>query len=334
MADLTHTYIALASGTFPLGMAYVATSIRKQFGDSVEVRIFKYPTDLQDAITECSPDVFMFSNYVWNQNLGLAFAEKIKKINPQILVISGGPNFSQENTKQYEFLKNNAFVDFHVLGEGEVAAVELLCLYMNVEYSVNSLKNFGVRQSIYLYNDKLCKGNPINRIGAKKNECVSYNCDQQTSNICSLDDIGSPYLNGMLDEFFDNKLYPLIETNRGCPFSCTYCQQGEIYFNKISMRSTEMTIAEIDYIAEKMAVNSPGVARIEFADANFAMFKQDIKVTSHLRTIQDKYGWPRIIGCSTGKNKPGQVIESVEKVFPNTLVIANSMQSTNASTLK
>ena len=33
----------------------------------------------------------------------------------------------------------------------------------------------------------------------------------------------SPYLMGKLDEFFDGKLVPLIQTNRGCPFSCTFC---------------------------------------------------------------------------------------------------------------
>ena len=36
--------------------------------------------------------------------------------------------------------------------------------------------------------------------------------------IKDLDEIPSPYLTGMLDKFFDGKLTPFLETNRGCPF--------------------------------------------------------------------------------------------------------------------
>ena len=36
--------------------------------------------------------------------------------------------------------------------------------------------------------------------------------------------IPSPYLSGRLDQFLDGKLMPVIQTNRGCPFSCTFCR--------------------------------------------------------------------------------------------------------------
>ena len=37
---------------------------------------------------------------------------------------------------------------------------------------------------------------------------------------------------GVLDEFFDGKLAPLLETNRGCPFQCTFCVQGVRWYTK------------------------------------------------------------------------------------------------------
>ena len=44
--------------------------------------------------------------------------------------------------------------------------------------------------------------------------------------IKDLDEIPSPYLNGMMDKFFDGKLTPFLETNRGCPFTCSFCHTG------------------------------------------------------------------------------------------------------------
>ena len=43
---------------------------------------------------------------------------------------------------------------------------------------------------------------------------------------CRLEDLSeipSPYTTGMMDKFFSEKFIPAIQTNRGCPFSCTYC---------------------------------------------------------------------------------------------------------------
>ena len=51
----------------------------------------------------------------------------------------------------------------------------------------------------------------------------------------TLDDIPSPYLTGFLDKFFDGVLSPMLETNRGCPFSCSFCNTGDKYFQKSNM---------------------------------------------------------------------------------------------------
>ena len=44
----------------------------------------------------------------------------------------------------------------------------------------------------------------------------------------------SPYLNGDLDEFLDDpSLSPMLESNRGCPYSCTFCAWGVASGNKL-----------------------------------------------------------------------------------------------------
>jgi hypothetical protein len=64
------------------------------------------------------------------------------------------------------------------------------------------------------------------------------------------------------------------------------------------------------------------------------MFKQDLEICEHINMLQDKYSWPLNINCSTGKNKPERVMEAVSKLYPNSLIISNSMQSNNLETLK
>ena len=46
----------------------------------------------------------------------------------------------------------------------------------------------------------------------------------------------SPYLNGLFDELIKDCKYDIegtIETTRGCPFGCTFCEIGTKYYQKI-----------------------------------------------------------------------------------------------------
>ena len=46
-------------------------------------------------------------------------------------------------------------------------------------------------------------------------------------------DIPSSYLTGAMDEFFSHPIIPIIETTRGCPFSCSFCADGHASKNKV-----------------------------------------------------------------------------------------------------
>ena len=43
----------------------------------------------------------------------------------------------------------------------------------------------------------------------------------------TIEGIESPYLGGDLDEFLAAGMVPMLETNRGCPFRCTFCAWGD-----------------------------------------------------------------------------------------------------------
>tara|TARA_Y100000031_G_C8233753_1_gene392198 strand:+ start:153 stop:2252 length:2100 start_codon:yes stop_codon:yes gene_type:complete len=335
LANLTHDDIALANGTFPIGVGYVASALKAYFQNNIHVEIFKYPGDLERAILAKVPDAFLFSNYVWTQYLPMSFARRLKERFPDTLIIGGGPNISKDAKKQEEYLKNNTYIDFYILYEGEIPACLVLKNYLELECNINKLKDVELPSTITLLSDGTLKSGKIApRIGTTRKLPNESDLDNVVNLFSTYENLPSPYLTGLMDKFFDNRLYPLVETSRGCPFTCSYCQQGNHYFSKVAHNTIDRVKAELDYIADHMTKYSPGIFHIEITDPNFAMYSKDLEICEHIRGLQEKYKWPRFIGCSTGKNKPEIILNAVSKLMPDSLVISNSMQSTNVETLE
>ena len=85
-------------------------------------------------------------------------------------------------------------------------------------------------------------------------------CDETDSNTCSvevvflsdeknLDYIPSPFLTGLMDPFLKEGYYPILETNRGCPFSCTFCIWGISALNKVLKFSMDRVKKEFSYMS-------------------------------------------------------------------------------------
>ena len=138
---------------------------------------------------------------------------------------------------------------------------------------------------------------------------------------------------GLMDKFFLDGEIPLIETNRGCPFRCSFCQQGEDYFSKVIDFPIEVVISELNYIANMIGATGAKISALEIADANFGMYRRDYDICKHLRFLQDKQGYPKSIGCSTGKNKPEVILENISLLEPGTIILRSAIQSMNPETL-
>src|SRR5512135_312917 len=92
LSDLTHTGQLVASNTFPLGIGLIGANILREM-PGVRVELFKYPQDLDHALSREVPDVAGFANYSWTCNLGMAYAKRIKERWPHVVIIAGGPNY-------------------------------------------------------------------------------------------------------------------------------------------------------------------------------------------------------------------------------------------------
>jgi radical SAM superfamily enzyme YgiQ (UPF0313 family) len=316
LCDLTHETVILVSDTIPLNIGFVGAYAKKIHGEKIDLSLFKYAEKAIEAIKKNPPDILALSNYSWNSLLSERVAEIAKLINPKVVTVQGGPNVPHATELQLEFLKKRPNTDFHIIFEGEASFSNIVERVLKDRNNEQELFDDPINGAIFIHSDKnkgLIKG-------IKSQERIKF-----------LDDIPSPYLNGMLDEFFDGRLSPFVETNRGCPFKCSFCHTGNDYFQKVHMFSMERVREEFEYIAKKASKQQNTI--LHLADVNFGMFPRDREISSILVEMREKYNWPLSICGSTGKNNKERIID-ITSVFGDSFIVAMSTQSMSETVLK
>ena len=296
LGDLTYTTLSLATDAFPLNIGFIAAYAEKVFGSEIDLRLFKYVDDLEQALHEKTPDILGLSNYPWNFSLGLEFFRMARALSPKTICVMGGPNIPLEDESRTQFVKRNPLIDFYAYLEGEEAFATLVARAMETGLDREKMKSAPIDGFIHRISDtEAMKGTMLSR---RRN----------------LDEIPSPYLTGHMDKFFDGKLSPMMETNRGCPFSCTFCHEGNQLISKVNHFSIERVKAELDYIAAAVQRAPILISNLTFADPNFAMYERDYEIVEHIEKIQQRQNWPRSIFASTGKNKKERIAKALRKL--------------------
>jgi radical SAM superfamily enzyme YgiQ (UPF0313 family) len=315
LADLRYNSSGiLANDCMPLGVAYMKAVMDRDLPD-VQSRLFVYPEKLWDAIQEAPPDVLMLSNYMWCEALSFHFAQLLSSVKPDALIVMGGPNIPVEEERQIEYVRNHPEIDLYVLGEGDFLATEVVRQFLNAGMDKKRMGDGAIPSCVYRRSDG------------------SVHLEKMWDRHKEIDEIPSPWLTGIQDEFFDGKLAPLMETNRGCPFTCTFCVQGTRWYTKVHNFSVERIKEEVFYVARKIRELSPNMGTLRIADSNYGMFERDIEISGYLGETQKEYGWPIYIDATTGKNRPDRIIKSVEKVS-GALVLYQAVQSLDENVLR
>jgi radical SAM superfamily enzyme YgiQ (UPF0313 family) len=318
LCDLTYDTIILVSDTIPINIGFIGSYMKKIFGEKIDLSLFKYPNDAIQAIKNNPPDMICLSNYSWNSNLSEHVASIAKKFNPNVVTTQGGSNFPHELILQKEFLLNRLNTDIYTILEGEKSCSNI------VQRVLESDKD---RKKIF---EKPIDGCAFIHPDSKKSKEKIFVKGASLERIKDLDEVPSPYLTGILDKFFDGKLTPFIETNRGCPFTCSFCHTGADYFHKINKFSEDRVKEEIEYIGKK--TGKLGITSLHFADVNFGMYPQDRKTCEFIIKSKKKYGWPLQVMATTGKNSKARVIE-ITKILGNMFGVNMSMQSMDEQVL-
>ena len=309
-----HTAGILANDCMPLGVAYMKAVIDRD-NPAAAARLFVYPDVLLEALKSAPPDVLMLSNYVWNEALSREFFRIAKMLNPNVLTVMGGPNLALEPARQIAYLDQNPEIDVYITGEGDFAANDLLNVFMDTGLSHKVFGARGIQSAMW----RTPEGQVVrNDTHARRRE---------------INDIPSPWLGGAQDDFFDGRLAPMIETNRGCPFTCTFCAQGTSWYSKVNNFDIERVKEEIHYIARRIKDKSPNMGTLRIADSNYGMFERDIEISGFIGKMQRDYNWPTFIDATTGKNRPERIIKSVEQVN-GALVLYQAVQSLDEDVLR
>lgn len=152
------------------------------------------------------PNVIGFSCYIWNIEKTMEVANLLKKVDPELVIVLGGPEVSYNAIQWMERIPE---VDFIVTGEGEQTFKRLL----------TEIENSG----------------DVSHVPG-----LAYRLDGKVhinlqSNKLDLRNIPSPY-RFLEDQDALSKRITYVETSRGCPFTCQFClssiETGVRYFDR------------------------------------------------------------------------------------------------------
>ena len=221
------------------------------------------------------PYLVAFSCSVWNMEFNKALAKRIRERYPACVIVFGGHNIRENDVF---LLENEPYIDILMFGEGETVFTALL------------------------------KALPKNSLETVDN--IAYRSDgdyvrTKRSIFSDLSVLPSPYLTGVFDGLMERNpgtdWLAVLETNRGCPYSCAYCDWCAGH--RMRHFPLEKVQKEILWFAEH---------RVEYifcADSNFGMFDRDVEIARTLVRTKREFGYPKVFRPCYEKNSADRVFE-------------------------
>jgi len=239
-------------------------------------------------------DILFASLYTWNRSNTEKILERYKQLNPNGKIVVGGPHTLENDYNLYDYV---------VFGEAETCA-NLIVDKINGS-NITSIPNTKSKYLTQFYEEKV------------------------------LDFSVSPYLNQKeslirLKNSSPVNLKIIFETNRGCPYGCTFCDWGQATMSKIRIRPIDIIKKELELFSELE------VTGMFLADANFGILKRDIEIAEYIADLKVKTGYIKSLYYSAAKNNAENNLR-ISEIFYNSGLIQNyvfSLQHTDSSVLK
>ena len=290
---------------YSIGRLVAYLKSKKNFESSFEFdKTFIFRDKIEDYIQKCKDsEILLCSCYVWNWEITKFLAFEVKKINPNCLIIFGGP---QVPNRTEDFFEKYPFVDILVHGEGEYIIENIFNEFLNT-------KNFS---DILGIETKNFKNPPQPRIK-------------------DLNSLPSPYLTNVIWDLVEKiegiQYIATWETNRGCPYQCTFCDWGSLTNSKMTNFSDEKLYAEIEWFGKNK------ITYIDCCDANFGIFQErDLHLATKLKEQALKTGFPEKFRAAWAKFASDKIIPIAKELQAGGILkaVSLSLQSLDETTLE
>jgi putative methyltransferase len=280
---------------------YLRESVERNFGES---------------LTE-PPDVLGLSCYTWNWELQCKVARWAKERNPNCLVVAGGPD---PDYKDPEFFSKHSYIDIIVVKDGEIPFTKIL------ETLLLGGRDFRSIPGLYLP----ASGPALGIFG----DSAPVHLYTGPTEVPAVFDF-SPYIEQselyerIMAQLGNRWINATWETNRGCPYSCSFCDWGSATMSKVRRFDMGRVEAEVDWLGKI------GVSYIFLADANFGILPRDVDIADRLAEVRAKYNFPRGIYYCSAKNNPDRMVEIARRTYDAKLTAQHvlSVQHTDSEVL-
>lgn len=257
--------------------------------------------------------VVLFSHYVWSERANERAGRRLARLSPGVVSIHGGPSVPRGHDLAEWMAKRPA--DIAVLGEGEAALPEVLDALQVIDgvVEIDRTRLADIAGIAFVDTD----GRFVRTADRPR--------------IAELDRLPSPFLHGLFDHCTNTNISGwLLETNRGCPYGCTFCDWGSATNSRVRLFDLERVFAEITWGAER------GLAGLGFCDANFGMFARDVEIARHLAREAARCGAPQEVSVQLAKNTTKHVLPIMEAFADSGLTTTGqlSFQTTDTTTLR
>jgi len=198
----------------------------------------------------------------WNERRTHKFLAMTRKKFPATFTLAGGNNVPK--VLPHDYFKRYPYIDMVIHGEGEAVFSELL------ERLIGKSRE-NIKELIDI------SGMSLNLNG----EVFTTPLQKKLGDEKGVIDYPSPFLTHKFDDYFRivDKMGELRggvwETTRGCPYSCTFCDWGQLTQSKVRKFSDERIFSEIKYLVDNFD-------EVFFADANFGILHRDVEIAKQL----------------------------------------------------
>jgi len=305
--SVTVTYVYTEPNYPPLGMGRVVAAADQAHGPnwrSAEVQLATNEQELALALGTPGPHLVLASLTIWRLKAELALIELARRLNPTCTIVVGGPS-APGHTEVLRFFDDTPSVDVVVHGEGEAPFVDLV---QHLGHTVHA---------------------PIPGLSFRGTDGAM--CGGSRARISDLTDLSSPYGGPALpDAWVDQWQAAIVETNRGCPYGCTFCDWGQATRQRIHQFSMEQIREQLEWMAGKQ------LHTLWIADANFGIFARDLDIAEFICHLHRETGFPKRVVVNFAKGTHVRIVDILEKFVATGLCSEGimSLQTLDPTTLR